>query len=46
MKHYLDGMCDALGIDDSKFDTVTLMRGYMRAQGHVVVTVMEDANGR
>ncbi len=42
MKHYLDGMCDALGIDDSKFDTVTLLRGYLKGSGHVVVTVMES----
>lgn len=41
MKNYLDGMCDALGIDDSKFDSVTLLRGYMKGNGHVVVTVTE-----
>ena len=40
-KPHLDGMCQALGIDDGLFSGVLLLRGYMKGNGHVVVTVID-----
>lgn len=42
IKPHIDGMCSALGIDDSRFDTVTLLRGYMKGNGHVVLSVESE----
>lgn len=44
MKHYLDGVCLALGIDDKLFRKVTLAFGEVRKPGAVTVeiTALED----
>lgn len=44
MKHYLDGICQALGINDRSFRKVTLQFGEVQKPGAVTVeiTAMED----
>ena len=44
MKHYLDGVCQALGINDRSFREVTLAFGEVQKPGAVTVeiTAMED----
>lgn len=39
MKSGLDGMCDALGIDDSAFASITVAVGEVRKGGEVVVRI-------
>ena len=42
MKSGLDGCCDALGIDDSRFASVTIRGGEPVPGGYVVVRIGED----
>lgn len=41
IKAGLDGLCDALGIDDSRFEPVTVSMGHVTAGGEVRVTLAE-----
>jgi hypothetical protein len=44
MKSGLDGLCDALGFDDSRFDSVTVrVKASVGKPGYVAVTIKEAA---
>ena len=38
-KHYLDGIAQALGMDDSQFEPITLKRGYAKGSAHITVEI-------
>lgn len=38
-KNYLDGICNALGIDDHCFEEVLLRRGYRKGDGEMIVEI-------
>jgi crossover junction endodeoxyribonuclease RusA len=43
MKHYLDGICQALGINDRSFREVTLAFGEVHKPGAVTVEIIRQA---
>lgn len=45
LKGHLDGVAEALGVDDSKFEPITLRRGEVVKGGKVIVSIQDGLNG-